>query len=86
MISLGNCFVLIDPSTGRVIEGRSPSFRRPIPQEQLFQVQMQEEESNFEEDLPVFTAKQRTAPAPEYYAQDGKTPIYKIFKKNPYGR
>ena len=22
----------------------------------------------------------------EYFAQDGKTPIYKIFKRNPYGK
>ena len=47
------------------------------------------------DDLPLYqpqqgNAFQRRVAAPVYYAQDGgkdgKTPIYKVFKRNPYGR
>ena len=41
---------------------------------------------NVADDLPLYQPQQRRVAAPEYYAQDGKTPIYKILKKNPYGR
>ena len=41
---------------------------------------------NVADDLPVYQPQQRRVAAPEYYAQDGKTPIYKVFKRNPYGR
>ena len=37
-------------------------------------------------ELPLYNPQERKVPAPEYYAKDGKTPIYKIFRKNPYGR
>lgn len=75
-------FVLIDPSTGRVIE--SPSFRESLSQEEYFEQQETDEDLDV---LPMFSSpKRRRIPAPEYYAQDGKTPIYKVFKKHPYGR
>ena len=41
---------------------------------------------NVADDLPLYQPQQRRVAAPKYYPQDGKTPIYKIFKKNPYGR
>ena len=41
---------------------------------------------NVADDLPLYQPQQRRVAAPEYYAQDGKTPIYKVFKRNPYGR
>ena len=48
---------------------------------------------NTQDDLPVYQPQQgrnqpqqTRVPAPEYYAQDGKTPIYKVFRKHPYGR
>ena len=41
-------------------------------------------------DLPTFSPPQIAQPAQnlgrEYFAQDGITPIYKIIKRNPYGR
>ena len=41
-------------------------------------------------DLPTFSPPLIAQPAQnlgrEYFAQDGITPIYKIIKRNPYGR
>ena len=76
-------YVLVDPITGRVLEKQSPSFqnRRIEPARQAIF-----ESSNRDSDLPLYQPQQRRVPAPEYYAMDGSTPIYKIFKRNPYGR
>ena len=41
---------------------------------------------NVADDLPLYQPQQRRVAAPKYYPQDGKTPIYKVFKRNPYGR
>ena len=81
-------FVLIDPSTGRSIRGRSPTIQENRSQLNWFNQAYQSIDQGLDvaEDLPVYRPQQRRIPAPEYYAQDGKTPIYKIFKKNPYGR
>ena len=86
VMALAKAYVLINPSTGRVIESHSPSFQESRSTVEFYD---QNEEENFEQDLdtlPLYRPKQRRIPAPEYYAQDGKTPIYKIFRKNPYGK
>ena len=81
-------FVLIDPITGRSIRGRSPTIQENRSQLNWFNQAYQSIDQGLDvaEDLPVYRPQQRRIPAPEYYAQDGKTPIYKILKKNPYGR
>ena len=83
LMTAAESYVLVDPITGRVLEKQSPSFqnRRIEPARQAIF-----ESSNRDSDLPLYQPQQRRVPAPEYYAMDGSTPIYKIFKRNPYGR
>merc|ERR1712038_751609 len=85
MVSMTRAFVLIDPSTGRSIRGRSPTIQENRSQLNWFNQAYQSIDQGLDvaEDLPVYKPQQRRIPAPEYYAQDGKTPIYKILKKNP---
>ena len=83
-LALTKAYVLVDPITGRVLEKQSPSY-----QERRLVQSLDIENSfvtNSDSDLPIYSPQQRRVPAPEYYAADGKTPIYKIFRKNPYGR
>ena len=81
-------YVLVDPITGRVLEKQSPSFqsRRFETPSPTLDIGNTFEISNSDSDLPLYQPQQRRVPAPEYYAMDGLTPIYKIFKRNPYGR
>ena len=83
-------YVLVDPITGRVLEKQSPSFQsrrieQPRPTLDIGNT-FESSNSGGDSDLPLYQPKQRRVPAPEYYAMDGATPIYKIFKRNPYGR
>jgi len=79
---LADAYTLIDPITGRVRGGLSPTIQNARSQ------LLRRFNDNFEDDDSdlYLTQKARRIPAPEYYAQDGRTPIYKIFRKNPYGR
>merc|ERR1711979_65357 len=89
VVAMTKAYVLIDPLTGRPIEEQSPSIQESKSEQQFFDEQSQSfDEQGFDivDDLPVFKPQKTKVPAPEYYAQDGKAPIYKIYKKNPYGR
>ena len=84
-------YVLVDPITGRVLEKQSPSFQsrrfeQPRPTLDIGNTFESSNSGGGDSDLPLYQPKQRRVPAPEYYAMDGATPIYKIFKRNPYGR
>ena len=85
-----NGYVLIDPITGRVRERQSPTIQEERNQMEILEpenlgLQVSQDVQIF--GLPTFSPQPRVrVPAPEYYAADGKTPIYKIFRKNPYGR
>merc|ERR1712228_310988 len=89
VVSMTKAYVLIDPLTGRPIEQLSPTIQENKSEQQFFAEQSQlfdEQGLDFTEDLPLYKPQERRIPAPEYYAKDGKTPIYKIFRKHPYGR
>jgi hypothetical protein len=81
LIGLANCYVILDPSTGRVVAVSSPTFQEERDQEKSFDIK-----DNFRlDDIDLEQHPERiSVPAPEYFTEDGKTPIYKVFKKYPY--
>ena len=86
LLALSDGYVLIDPMTGRVLEKSLEAqqrFQEAIRQQQLLAAdgQSQADGDATDSELPP-----RHIPAPEYYATDGRTPIYKVLNKNPYGK
>jgi len=81
LMGLANCYVILDPSTGRVVAVSSPTFQEERDQEKSFDIK-----DNFRlDDIDLEQHPERiSVPAPEYFTEDGKTPIYKVFKKYPY--
>ena len=80
-MALSDSYVILDPNTGRVIDAESPTVQEKRGQE-FFDI----EDTFKQEDVDISNPGDSVhIPAPEYFAQDGKTPIYKIFKKSPYG-
>ena len=82
---VSNSFVILDPVTGResaVITAETSNDQENRGLGQLYLQDYFRSESDIDFSNP---AKKFSIPAPEYFGQDGKTPIFKIIKKSPYG-
>lgn len=78
-LCLVKAYTIIDPTTGLQVALLSST------ELQVAQNRYRHQFFQRDQDVQRVQPRQRV-PAPEYYASDGQTPIYKLFKRNPYGR